>query len=80
MFVGFEHSAYVVTSGEISKFASSPVTVRGFCKRCSSTLTCEVAALPTEAHFHVGAFYYPALLQPTKHFFQNEQLPWLHLS
>jgi hypothetical protein len=54
--------------------------VRGFCKRCGSTLTCEVAALPTEAHFHVGAFDDPAALQPTKHFFRDEQLPWLHLS
>ena len=79
VFVGFDHGAYAVTSGEITKFNSSPGTVRGFCRKCGSTLTCEVAALPAEAHFHVGAFDDPARLQPTRHFFRNEQLPWLHL-
>lgn len=79
VFVGFDHGAYVVTKGAIAKFASSPGTVRGFCRKCGSTLTCEVAALPGETHFHVGAFDDPARLQPTKHYFRNEQLPWLHL-
>lgn len=79
VFVGFEHSAYQVTQGEIAKFASSPGTVRGFCRACGSTLTCETAQLPTEAHFHVGAFDDPRGFEPTRHFFRNEQLPWLHL-
>jgi hypothetical protein len=38
-----------------------------------------VAQLPTETHFHVGAFDNPAVFEPSKHFFRNEQLPWLHL-
>lgn len=80
VFVGFNHGAYAVTSGEIATFKSSPGTVRGFCAKCGSTLTCEVAALPDEAHFHVGAFDDPAPLQPTRHFFRDEQLPWLRLA
>lgn len=56
VFVGFDDSAFVVTTGEIATFNSSPGTVRGFCRKCGSTLTCEVAALPGEAHFHIGAF------------------------
>src|SRR5437899_4211364 len=47
VFVGFERDAYTVTKGEIEKFKSSPGTTRGFCRTCGSTLTCEVAQLPT---------------------------------
>jgi hypothetical protein len=79
VFVAFERLAYAVTRGEITKFKSSPGTTRGFCATCGSTLTCEVAQLPTETHFHVGAFDDPAGFEPSKHFFRNEQLPWLHL-
>ena len=80
VFVGFDRGAYSVTTGEIVEFASSAGTVRGFCQRCGSTLTCEVSALRGETHFHVGAFDEPERLQPGRHFFRNEQLPWLHLA
>lgn len=80
VFVGFERDAYTVTKGEITKFNSSPGTTRGFCARCGSTLTCESAKLPTETHFHIGAFDDPAQLTPSKHVFRNEQLSWLHLA
>jgi hypothetical protein len=80
VFVGLEHTAYQVTKGEITKFASSHRTTRGFCKTCGSTLTCESASLPNEAHFHVGSFDQPGQFQPTRHFFRDEQLPWLHLA
>ena len=59
VFVGFELGAYTVTKGEITKFKSSPGTTRGFCRSCGATLTCEVDQLPTETHFHVGAFDEP---------------------
>jgi uncharacterized protein involved in oxidation of intracellular sulfur len=79
VFVGFDRSAYTVTKGEIAKFASSPGTVRGFCRTCGSRLTCETTKLPSEAHFHVGAFDEPARLEPTIHVVRKEQLLWLHL-
>jgi hypothetical protein len=80
VFVGFEHAAYTVTKGEVTKFKSSARTTRGFCSRCGSTLTCETTYLPTETHFHVGAFDHAEQLPPGKHVFRNEQLPWLHLA
>jgi hypothetical protein len=44
VFVAFERSAYTITQGEITKFDSTPGrTLRGFCARCGSTLTCESA-------------------------------------
>ena len=61
VFVAFEHTAYRVIHGEITKFDSTPGrTRRRFCARCGSTLTCESAGLPTETHFHVGAFDHAA--------------------
>ena len=79
VFVGFERDAYTVTKGEITRFKSSPGTTRGFCARCGSTLTCETTQLPDETHFHVGSFDDAGRFEPSKHFFRNEQLTWLHL-
>jgi len=79
VFVALERDAYAVTKGEITKFTSSPGTTRGFCQACGSTLTCESVKLPTETHFHVGAFDDARRFEPSKHFFRDEQLPWLHL-
>ena len=79
VFVNFERAAIQVTSGEITRFESTPGrTTRGFCARCGSTLTCETVGLPTETHFHVGVFDDPARFTPTRDVFPNERLPWLH--
>jgi hypothetical protein len=80
VFVAFKRAAYVVTKGEITKFNSSPGRLRGFCVSCGSTLTCESEGLQTETHFHVGAFDQAARLQPMRHIFPEERLPWLHLA
>jgi hypothetical protein len=80
VFVAFQRTAYRVTKGEITKFDSTPGrTRRGFCARCGSTLTCESSGLPTETHFYIGALDRAAELQPTRHVFGEEQLPWLRL-
>jgi hypothetical protein len=80
VFAAFERAAFVVAKGEITKFGSSRGVQRGFCVRCGSTLTCESERLPTETHFHVGAFDQAARLRPTRHIFPEERLPWLHVS
>jgi hypothetical protein len=79
VFVAFDRAAYVVTKGEITKFASSAGVERGFCARCGSTLTCERGRRPGETHFHVGAFDQAAKLGLTRHIYPEERLPWLHL-
>ena len=78
-FVEFKRDAYVVTEGEITKFNSSPGRLRGFCARCGSTMTCEGEGLP-EIQFHIGTFTYEdaSRLRPTKQFFLEERLPWVH--
>ena len=79
VFAAFERDAYVVTKGEIAKFSLSPDVQRGFRISCRSTLTCESERLPTETHFHFGAFDQAARLQPTRHIFPEERLRWLQL-
>jgi hypothetical protein len=79
VFVAFEPPAYVVTEGEITKFASSAGVERGFCARCGSPLTCERGRRPGETHFHAGAFDQAAKLGPTRHMYPEERLPWLRL-
>jgi hypothetical protein len=79
VFVAFRRDAYTVTEGEITKFSSSPGRLRGFCARCGSTLTCE-GETSSEMHFHVGAFDDAARLEPTRHIFPEERLPWLHVA
>src|SRR4051812_10624164 len=66
VFVGFQHDAYKVTKGKITKFNSSPGRLRGFCARCGSTLTCEGERSP-EVHFHIGTFDDAARFEPTRH-------------
>jgi len=79
VFVNFERAAYRLTKGEITRFASTPGrTIRGFCARCGSTLTCESVRRPEETHFHIGAFDDAARFQPSGHVFPEERLPWLH--
>ena len=79
VFVAFRRDAYMVTKGEIAKFSSSPGRLRGFCAKCGSTLTCEGES-SSEMHFHVGAFDAAARLEPTRHIFPEERLPWLDLA
>jgi len=78
VFVAFPKTVYTLTKGEITKFSSSPGTRRGFCSQCGSTLTCENTRLPTETHFHVGAFDDATRFRPTRHIFPEERLPWFH--
>ena len=76
VFASFDDLAVSVTAGEIATFTSSPGTVRGFCARCGSTLTCTSERLPGETHFHIGAFEEPGQFVPDGEFFGHERLPW----
>ena len=78
-FAAFDESMVEMTKGQITKFASSPGTRRGFCATCGSTLTCQGVQEPVELHFHIGAFDEPAKLPPTRDYFAEERLPWVHL-
>jgi hypothetical protein len=78
-FVAFDEIVVEVTRGAITKFASSPGMLRGFCATCGSTLTCQGGQRPGELHFHLGAMDHPEELPPKTEFFPEERLPWFHI-
>jgi len=75
-YASFNLDAIELTGGEITKFASSPPSLRGFCGRCGSTLTGEADDMPGEVHFHIGAFDAPETLVPHGEAYSKERLPW----
>ena len=77
-FAAFDAVKVEMTRGAISKYHSSPGTVRGFCARCGSTLTCEGERSPGELHVHVGAFDRAADLAPIAEVYPEERLYWVH--
>lgn len=78
-FAAFDAAFVEITRGEVTKFASSPGTRRGFCSTCGSTLTCEGDLAPGELHFHIGAFDQPEALPPMAEVYAEERLPWVHV-
>ena len=80
VFVAYQETAFDVTRGAITRFASSPGVQRGFCVVCGSTLTCQSDSRAGELHIHVGAFDTPAALRPSFHIYPEERLPWLCLA
>ena len=76
-FACFDVANVEMLAGEISRFRSSVQTVRGFCGRCGSTLTCGGEQAPGEEHFHIGAFDRAAELAPRREYFAEERLPWM---
>lgn len=80
VFVAFANDDVQTSHGSISKYQSSPGTIRGFCATCGSTLTCQSETRADEVHIHVGAFDEAAELAPSFHIFPDERLPWLRLA
>lgn len=76
-FAAFDEVNIELTKGVITKFASSPGVLRGFCARCGSTITCQGGQRPGEVHFHVGSLDHPERLPaPVGEIFPEERLPW----
>ena len=57
----------------IDLFARGRAAVRG-------VAFCKSASLPTETHFHIGAFDRAGELKPTRHVFREEHLPWFAIA
>ncbi|WP_312162967.1 GFA family protein [Phenylobacterium sp.] len=79
-FAAFDAASVEVVRGEITRFASSPGVLRGFCATCGSTLTCEGDRSLGELHIHIGAFDEPERLAPIAEVFPEERLPWVCFS
>jgi hypothetical protein len=72
-------SAFSWTKGEPRVFASSPGVRRSFCGGCGSPLAYENAKLPGEIHLYAALLDDPDAVEPLRHVFCAEQLPWLEI-
>ncbi len=76
---GFTAERFAVVRGEITRFASSPGVLRGFCGACGSPLTFEGGLFQGEVYLTIGSLDEPNALPPTSHAFTSERIAWLHL-
>ncbi|MEM9358376.1 MAG: GFA family protein [Pseudomonadota bacterium] len=67
------------TKGQAKYFASSPGVRRAFCGNCGAQLTYEPDALPDEVHIYAASLDEPIGVQPSRHVFAEEQLPWFEV-
>ena len=57
-------------------FNSSPGVRRGFCETCGSPLAYEADRIPDEVHVYAASLSDPSSVNPSRHVFAKEQLPW----
>ena len=76
---GFAAKDFAVVRGTITRFASSPGVLRGFCGACGSPLSFEGGLFPDEVFLTIGSLDEPNALPPTSHAFSAERIAWLHV-
>jgi hypothetical protein len=69
--------AFQVKQGTPRYFSSSLGVRRGFCGTCGSPLSYENERIADEVHLYAASLCDPARVNPTRHVFAEEQLPWL---
>ena len=67
------------TSGAPKYYQSSPDVKRAFCGNCGSQLTYEPDQLPDEVHIYAASLDEPMDVDPSRHVFVEEQLPWFEV-
>ncbi len=67
-------------SGNPAEYECSPGTYRQFCPRCGTQISYRSSRFPGERHFFAATLDRPEAFAPTRHYFWDERLPWLHLS
>jgi hypothetical protein len=71
--------AFRFTQGVPRLFISSAGVKRGFCPNCGSPLTYESERVPDEVHLYAASLADPAGVNPSRHVFVAEQLPWFEV-
>jgi hypothetical protein len=78
-YAGFPAAAFTYVAGAPAHHVSSPGVRRSFCSRCGTPLTYEGERWPGEVHVLLGTLDRPERLEPQRHAFREEQIPWLRL-
>ena len=67
-------------SGTPAEYQSSAETFRQFCPNCGTHISYRSVRFPGERHFFAATLNHPETFVPSRHYFWEERLPWLHLS
>ena len=78
--ISVPRSAFRFKQGAPRCFNSSPGVTRSFCGTCGSQLTYESERIPDEVHLYAASLINPLNVNPSRHVFVDEQLPWLEIA
>lgn len=73
-------SAFRITAGEPTRFASSGKAVRSFCPRCGTPLTFESSDYPDEVDITTASLDDPEAMPPRDHTHFATRLSWVKLA
>jgi hypothetical protein len=75
----FLRANFHLTHGELAEYPSSAHVVRGFCRRCGTTLTYRHDSRPAEIDVTLATLDEPARLTPQMHVWVGDKLPWISI-
>jgi hypothetical protein len=78
--ISVPREGFHITKGSPRYYASSPGVRRGFCENCGSPLSYESERVPNEVHLYAASLLDPCAVEPSRHVFTSEQLPWFEVS
>ena len=78
--VTFELDGFVLTSGAIAEFRSSPGVRRGHCAACGTTITYAQDKRPEEIDIAVSTLDTTTGIEPEAHIWVEDKVPWLVIS
>jgi hypothetical protein len=78
--ISVPRSAFRFKQGAPRCFNSSPGVTRSFCGTCGSQLTYESERINDEVHLYAASLINPLNVNPSRHVFVDEQLPWLEIA
>jgi hypothetical protein len=78
--ISVPRSAFRFKQGAPRYFNSSPGVTRSFCGTCGSPLTYANERIPDEVHLYAASLVNPSDVNPSRHVFVEEQLPWLEIA
>lgn len=68
-----------VTRGRLTVVRLTPGVERGFCDACGSSITYAHEHRPQDLDFTLATLDAPSLLQPTRHIWTQDKLPWVQI-
>ncbi len=76
----FLRGSFRITHGELAEYHSSAQVVRGFCRRCGTSLTYRHESRPAEIDVTLASLDEPARLTPHMHVWVSDKLPWISIT